>query len=335
MMREYRHLIAEDRDMIAVYKAQGKSLSQIGKIIGKHKSTILRELRLNTPAKNKGYYLGHKAQQRAKARWVESHQRMRVKNQEVKEYIETGLKTGWSPEIIAGRIKIDKPTLSISHEAIYQYLYSERRDLIGYLVRAYKKRQKRGYSRKHKKAHIPNIIRISERPVVVEQRIRLGDWEADSIVSRKSKCAINILVERMTRLTRLAKISCKTSEETKSAINNALEIYPDKARQTITYDNGSENTEHEAINDALGTKSYFCNPYHSWEKGTVENTVGLVRRHLPKGTDFSKVSNEEINRLEFKINCRPRKCLDYKKPIEVFLDGLKEIYNRLSVALTG
>lgn len=248
--------------------------------------------------------------------------------------VQAHLKTGWSPEIIAGRIKIDKPSLSVSHEAVYQYIYSERRDLIGYLVRAHKKRQKRTYSRRHKKAHIPNKIGISERPSVVEERRRLGDWESDSIVSRKSKCALNILVERTSRLTRLTKMVQKTSEETKRVIRDVLGIYPDEARKTITYDNGSENTEHEAINEPLGIKSYFCAPYHSWEKGTAENTVGLVRRYVSKGSNLSEVSEETIKGIEYWLNQRPRKCLKYKKPLEVF-NELCYKNNKLSVALTG
>lgn len=327
------HLTAQDRDIIAISKAQGKSLKEIGDLIGKDKSTIWRELYRNAPPQHKGYYLAHKAQSRADERWQCSHQRVRLKNQPIRDYVEEHLKQAWSPEIIAGRTKIDQPELAISHEAIYQYLYSERPDLITYLVRQHKKRQRRGYSRKHKKAHIPNRKPISERPVEVTKRERFGDWEVDSIVSRQSLAAMNILVERKSRFSLLTKILQKNAEETKSAVQNKLRIYPQELRQTITYDNGSENTEHEAINQALGTVSYFCQPYHSWEKGTVENTIGLVRRSLPKGTDFSKISDEEVAGIESWLNQRPRKCLDYKKPIEVFIESLKGICNnRSSVA---
>jgi len=336
MGKKYHHLTTQDREMIAVLKAEGKSFSKIGHLIGKDKSTVSREVYRNAPSQHKGYYLGHKAQDRAYERWQKSHQRLRLKDDETREYVEKHLKEGWSPELIAGRIKIDKPHLIISHESIYQYIYLERRELIIYLVRQHKKRKRRGYSRKHKKTHIPNRKPIGERPEVVTKRERIGDWEADTLVSRKSLAAINVLVDRKSRFTLLTKLLQKNAEETKEAIQKRLGIYPSEFRQTITYDNGSENTEHEAINQRLGTVSYFCQPYHSWEKGTVENTIGLVRRPLPKGTDLMVVSNEEIGEIESWLNQRPRKCLDYKKPIEVFIESFNEICNnRLSVALTG
>lgn len=314
------HLVMEDREMIAVMKAEGRSFREIGEAIGKDKSTISRELRRNAPPQNKGYYLGHKAHQRAQERKSWSCKRERLKGSEVREYVEEHLKEGWSPEMISGRIKVDKPSMAISHEAIYQYLYSERRELIPYLVRQHKKRQKRGYSRRHKKAHIPNRISISERPAIIGKRERLGDWEADCVVSRKSRQSLNVLVERVSRMTRITKLSQKTAAQTTVAIKNALCIYPHEVCCTITYDNGSENSEHEAVNEALGTASYFCNPYHSWEKGSVENRIGVIRRRLPKGTDFGKVSDEIIREIENWLNNQPMKCLKYKKPIEVFYE---------------
>lgn len=336
MEKKYHHLTVQDREMIAVLKAKGKSFSKIGQAIGKDKSTVSRELSRNVPSQHKGYYLGHKAQDRAYQRWQTSHHRLRLNDDETREYVEKHLKEGWSPELIAGRIKIDKPRLSISHESIYQYIYLESSELIIYLVRQHKKRKRRGYSRKHKKTHIPNRKPISERPAEVTKRERLGDWEADSMVCQKSREALNVLVERKSRFTILSKIPYKNAEETKKAIQNALGIYPSELRQTITYDNGSENTEHEAINQALGTISYFCQPYHSWEKGTVENTIGLVRRSLPKGTDLSQVIEATLREIEFWLNERPRKCLGYKKPREVFIERLNEICsNRSSVALAG
>ena len=336
MGKKYQHLKAQDRDIIAVLKAEGKSSSKIAQRIGKHKSTVSRELSRNAPSQHKGYYLGHKAQERADGRWQTSHQKLRIKDDQTREYVENHLEEGWSPELIAGRIKIDKPQLSISHEAIYQYIYLERRELIAYLVRQHKKRKRRGYSRKHKKTHIPNRKPISQRPEAATKRERIGDWEADSIVSRKSLGAINVLVDRRSRFTLLTKLSQKNAEQTKEAIQKRLENYPSEFRRTITYDNGSENTEHEAINQGLGMVSYFCQPYHSWEKGTVENTIGLVRRPLPKGTDLGMVSNEEIERIESWLNQRSRKCLDYKKPMEVLIDELNKICDhKSSVALTG
>jgi len=319
MHGKYSHLTEKERDMIAVLKARGKTLSDIAIEIGRHKSTISRELNRNAPAIHKGYYLSHKAQERAKARWAITHKRERLKNQEVRKYVENYLRKGWSPEIIAGRLSIDNPGESISHEAIYQYIYEERKELIPCLVRRHRKRMEKGHSRKHQKSHIPNRVSILERPKIVEKRKRLGDWETDSI---------NVLTDRKSRVTLLKKLPQKTAEDTKLAILESLGKYPVNYRRTITYDNGSENTEHKEINKILDTQSYFCEPYHSWEKGTVENTIGLIRRWLPKKTDLAEVSEGEIVGIEDWLNNRPRKCLKYKTPLEV-------LEKERSVALAG
>jgi len=331
MGTKYRHLMKEERDIIAVLKAEGLSHSEIARRIGRDKSTISRELNRNAPVVYKGYYLSHKADERARNRWVETHNRERLKNQEIRSYVETKLKQGWSPEIIAGRLPIDRPGESISHEAIYQYIYEERKDFVCYLVRRHKKRTKRGYSRKHRKSHIPNRIPISQRPDIVEKRGRLGDWEVDSVVSRQSKVALSVLAERFCRLVRITKMNQKTAFHTNRTIKNILGEYPQQVRKTITYDNGSENTRHEDANKSLGTTSYFCNAYHSWEKGTVENRIGLIRRWLPKKTDFSKISGTEIKHLENWINNRPMKCLNYNTPLEAFYERLSSILHPIAV----
>jgi len=328
MHGKYSHLTEEERYMIAVLKAKERTLSDIAREIGRHKSTISRELHRNAPAIHKGYYLSHKAQERAMVHWALTHKRERLKNQEVRKYVETCLRKGWSPEMIAGRLSIDKPGESISHEAIYQYIYETRKELIPCLVRRHRKRMEKGHSRKHQKSHIPNRVSILERPKIVEKRERIGDWETDSIVSRQSKVAINVLADRKSRVTRLKKLQQKTAENTKLAILGSLGKYPVNCRYTITYDNGSENTEHEETNKMLDTKSYFCEPYHSWEKGTVENTIGIIRRFLPKKTDLAEVSEGEILEIEAWLNNRPRKCLNYKTPLEVW-------EKERSVALAG
>jgi IS30 family transposase len=318
MERRYKHLSKEERDFITVLKAQGYSMREIGEAIGRDKATISRELRRNAPAVYKGYYLSHKAQDRAQHRWITSHLRARLKNQGIRAYVVQHLKEGLSPELIAGRLPIDHPGIRISHEAIYQYIYAERRDLIHHLVRHNRKRKPRGHSRKHKKNHIPNRVSIVERPAIVEKRERVGDWEADTVVSRKSKAALQVLGDRTSRVVIIRKIPQTTSAAVRATIQKVLGIYPVDIRQTITYDNGHENVEHEKINKELGTASFFCTPYHSWEKGTVENIIGLIRRYLPKKTDFSKISDRRIAKIEHALNSRPRKCLHLRTPSEVF-----------------
>jgi IS30 family transposase len=317
MGTRYQHLSKEERDLIAVYKAQGCSLREIGASIGRDKTTISRELCRNAPEIHKGYYLSHKAQERAQGRWVAVHIRARLKSPFLRAYVERGLKAGWSPELIAGRLPLDQPGFRISHEAIYQYIYAERQDLIRHLARHNRIRRRRGHSRKHRQSHIPNRVAITARPAVVAQRIRFGDWEADTMISRRSKAALQILGDRASRLVRIRKLRHTTAAAVRQAITAMLAAYPADLRHTITYDNGHENVEHEQINQRLGTLSFFCNPYHSWEKGTVENLIGLIRRYLPKRTDLSKMRKDRIMAIENRLNSRPRKCLAYRTPFEV------------------
>lgn len=321
LKNNYKHLSSEERDKIAILRAQGNSLNKIAKMINRNKSTISRELKRNS-SPTYDVYLPHKANQRAKSRKQLSGTRQRLKNPTVRTFVINKLELGWSPELIAGSLPLHYPKLTISHEAIYQYIYDKRirkqRDLTTYLVRAHKKRYNRGHSRKHRKSHIPNRISIEERPKHIEKRIQPGHWEADSMVSRQSKPAIAVMVERKSRFVLLEKLFRKTSLNFSSAIHSRLIDYPKHLRRTITYDNGSENVDHGLINKYLSTKSYFCNPYCSWEKGSVENSIGLVRRYLPKKTDFAKLSYQELTRIEYLLNSRPRKCLKFRTPLQVF-----------------
>ena len=298
----YKHLSSEERDKIAVLRAQGNSLNNIAKMIKRNKSTISRELKRNS-SPTYDVYLPHKANHRAKSRKQLSGKRQRLKNSTVRTFVTNKLKIGWSPELIAGSLPLYYPKLTISHEAIYQFIYDKyirkQHDLVAYLVRAHKKRHNRGHSRKHKKSHIPNRISIEERPKHIEKRIQPGHWEADTMISRQSKSAIAVMVERKSRYVLLEKLSRKTSLNFSGAIHSCLIDYPRHLRRTITYDNGSENVDHAITNKRLSTKSYFCSPYCSWEKGSVENSIGLVRRYLPKKTDFAKLSCLELARIEY------------------------------------
>ena len=318
MTRKYEQLNAEERDIIAAMKAEGRSMRDIGLEIGRDPATISRELRRNAPPCHKGYYLSHKAHERAINRRYESHKRQRLKDDKIRKYITRLIKTGLSPELAAGRLRRLMPKLSISHEAIYQWIYSDAPGLKPYLLRHHKRRKRRGYSRKHKKSHIPCRVTIDERPASIELRKEMGHWEADTAVSRQSLAALHIMAERKSRFTKLSKLDRKEARLVRIVMNRRLCKLPKTMRRTFTYDNGSENVEHVLVNKRLGSKSYFCRPYRSWEKGTVENTIGLIRRFLPKKTNFASVSKSEIKYIENWLNNRPRKCLDYATPAEVF-----------------
>ncbi len=327
MPKPYKHLTSHERDLLSVLKSESKSLREIARVLQRDPGTISRELKRNAPPVRAGYYLAHKAHDRASNRSRESRTHKRLKNDRIRRYVGKHLANGWSPELIAGRLKFRYPGLSISHEAIYQWVYADARDLIPLLVRAHRNRKRRGYSRRHKKTHIPERVSIRRRPVQVLQRRKIGHWETDTAVSRQSLVALQVSVERKTRLTKLGKLSRKGAHPMSVALTRRLSRYPEALRVSITYDNGSENTEHVRTNRILGTRSYFCEPFHSWERGTVENTIGLVRRFFPKKTDFAKISKNRIKSVEHWLNHRPRKCLGFKTPAEVFRSS--------AVALTG
>ena len=312
----YTHLSQDERDTIAVLRGEGRSLRFIAKKIKRDPGTLSRELKRNGAPVHTGYYLPHKAHERAVKRNSERAKRQRLKDPRLRGYVRRRIKADWSPELTAGRWSILHPENPISHEAVYQWIYEDARDLIPCLMRAHKKRERRGYSRKHTKSHIPNRISISQRPKTVEKRRVAGHWETDTAVSRQSKAALQITVERKTRYTHLAKLPAKTAHCMKVGLTRRMSRVQQRLRSSITYDNGTENTDHEETNRTLGTKSYFCEPYHSWEKGTVENTIGIVRRFLPKKTDFAIVSSKDIRKIERWLNNRPRKCLNFKTPAE-------------------
>jgi IS30 family transposase len=319
--KTYEHLDTNERDLLAVLKSKGKSLREIAEILKRSPSTLSRELKRNTPPVYTGDYLSHKAQERAVKRNRESHRRPRLKSDCIRQYVEKHIHLGWSPELIAGRLAIKHPGLSISHEAIYQWIYQEAPHLILSLVRAHRKRKHRGYSRKHRTSHIPERISIQKRPKIVLQRLQLGHWETDTISCRKSYQAVQVTVERKARYAKLAKLNAKTSRAMSVALIRRLSRYPTPLRLSITYDNGPENAEHLRTNKVLGTCSYFCEPFHSYERGTVENTIGLVRRFLPKKTNLAKISQVHLSKIEYWLNNRPRKCLGFKTPAEVFKAG--------------
>lgn len=320
MPRKYIHLSLLERDQITVMLHDKKSMGDIAKALGRSKGTISRELKRNSSPEYR-LYLSHRAHGRAELRTQQANSHGRLKNERVVFYVTAMLKDGWSPELIAGRIKLDQPCLSISHEAIYQYIYhpdtGNRQELIQCLRRAHRKRRNKGIGRKVLKTKIPNRIPIDERPAAVEDRIQFGHWEGDSLVSSKSRAALNSLVERKSRLLMLTKLAAKTAEATYMAVTERLRGLPAIAIRTMTFDNGTENAMHQKITSDIGIKCFFAHPYSSWERGTNEHVNGLIRWYLPKGTDFSKIPDEHIAMIESLLNNRPRKCLGFKTPIEV------------------
>jgi len=319
MHRRYRHVSRDERGKIMFMSRWGKSNSEIAALLGRHRSTILRELRRNV-SQYDSCYADESAQIRAVRRRERASNRGRLRDADIRTYVKERLKACWSPELIAGRIRIDLSDSRVSHETIYQYIYHlelpERQEYIGYLARSHRRRRHRGTGRGQRKSRIPNRISIADRPKAVALRKQMGHWEGDSLVSSRNTTVLYSLVERRTRLVKLARVRGRDGKRTAVAIIRRLGPLPKRARRTLTMDNGFEHRHHERITAAIDIRCYFCDPYAAWQRGTNENRNELIRRHFPKGTDFARLTRAEIERAESAINNRPMKCLGYRTPLE-------------------
>jgi transposase, IS30 family len=323
---EKRSIKARDKSARLQYKERVKIETLIGEswsngkiaiLLGRNKSTITREINQNKGGPRRENYSADFAHKESEFRKYYAARMNPSKDPRIWVYVEEMLKEGWTPELISGRISNDHPGWSVSYESIYQHVYNSNRGLAGYLPSRRQFRRPKG-PRRAKKSKIPNRLSILERPQKINNRSEVGHWESDSIVSRKSKAGLNVMVERSTRYVQITKIPNLTSIQTQKAITSRLASWDSSLRKSITYDNGSENHNHELINKELNTKSYFCEPYHSWEKGAVEQVNMLIRRYVPKGSDLSLLTDEHVQYIENQLNNRPKKCLDYKTPYEVF-----------------
>ncbi len=317
---KFHHLTQEDRNQIDVLARGGHTLQGIAKKVGCHWSTISRELRRNLCKEHKKY-VASIAQTRTIARKSYCVKKSKFDNPALVAYVKSKLKESWSPEQISGRLKKEHPKMYVSYEAIYQYIYSldntKGKELISLLPRSHKTRKRKYTVGTKPKTKILNRIGIEERPVVINERKEPGHWETDTMVCKSNIPAINTTVERVARFAIISKLNRKNAyNKAQSLIDRLSKIEP-KLRRSITYDNGTENAGHTMVNNSLGTKSYFAHPYHSWERGSNENINGLIRRFIPKKTDLYSITEKQLSEIEFKLNNRPRKCLNYSTPFEV------------------
>ena len=321
----YKHFTIEEREKIQLMWWERKPVRAMAKALKRSPSSISRELRRNFPSEHK-VYTPRLAHERALRKRKNRGREDRLKNGDIRQYVVKHLKKRWSPEQIAARMRIDIGE-HISHEAIYQYVYAQihrngwgylkpgREDLRSYLRRRRKRRFKKG-ARRCQRIFKPKGASIDERPSIVEERIRIGDWEGDTVESRDHKPGINTLVERATGLLYITKLSDRTSRTTTQAVISRLTALPREARHTLTLDNGSENQDWETLEAATGIRCFFAHPYRSCERGTNENTNGLIRDYFPKKTDFTTIPDEAISFVEKELNTRPRKRLGYLTPLE-------------------
>jgi len=308
--RPYRRLREEDRQVIYRMSKAGNTQSAIAQAIGFNQSTVSKEMNRNRGHKG---YRPKQAQSKASERQFLKKKRSRVISGDLKEEIIRRLKLKHSPEQISLRLKHEGT--DVSHESIYCFIAEDKRQG-GELYKHLRINGKRRYRHRIKagRTKILDRVDISERPKIVEKRLRYGDWEADLIEGSKGTGFILSLYERKSRYGKLVKLENKSSDGTASALIGQLSGYKVK---TITYDNGLEFSGHRKIQQALGGQGYFCRPYHSWEKGGVENFNGLVRQYLPKGTSFADLSNKRLKEIEQELNERPRKILDIQSPSEL------------------
>lgn len=309
-MSTYQQLTLEQRYQIQALLKQDCTQTEIAENIGVHKSTISRELKRNLGLRG---YRPKQADEFALTRRAEKAKPSLLDRDW--QQIHALLRQDWSPEQISLWLRANTDSC-VSHEWIYRHIYQDKVEggTLHAHLRCQKKRRKR-YGGQNRRGQIVNRVSIEERPAMVEKRSRLGDWENDLIIGKSHKQAIVTMVDRKSRLTRLAKVARKTADLVEYAIIKRLmplDVH------TCTYDNGKEFANHERIGEALRADMYFCHPYASWERGTNENTNGLIRQYIPKGIDFTTITEAELLKVEERLNNRPRKCLGMKTPNQVF-----------------
>lgn len=312
-----------EREKIELYLRMRKKKVWIARKLGRDYSVIKREI-----MRNSGEYLPYTASsaQRIALRNAKKTNKRKLEKEEnkvLKEYVEMNLSLGHSPEQIAGILKYHRPSdisESVCMETIYQYVYVGEGRMGGFykkLRRKQKVRQKR-FSRKAEKSRIQSRISIHDRPLQIGERKRYGDWETDSVLFPGQKSVLSVQVERKSRLCRLKKVKNKTAEEHEQSIQEHLSLLPLFFRRSITRDNGTENVLHTKTKKLFHIPSYFCDTYSSWQKGGVENMNGLIREYLPRDCEFDSMSSSMIFEIQERLNNRPRKCLGYQKPNEIF-----------------
>lgn len=345
----YQHLSVEERELIQRSLWEKKSIRDMAEDLGRSASSMFREIQRNLDSLGRRMYLPRVAHQRALQKRKSRGRQDRLKNGAIRDYVVSHLKERWSPEQISHRIREDMPDASISHEAIYQYIYHQiHREGYGYLrpgcqdLRPYLRRRKKRRTpkgmRRCQKMSLEKGLSIDLRPQVVNLRSRVGDWESDTVASKDNGTGINTLVERKTGLVLITKLKDKTSEATVSAIIARTKDLPGELKQTITFDNGPENQKWQEIEQTSDLKCFFTHPYCSGERGTNENTNGLIRDFFPKKTDFILVPDEDLQAVEQNLNNRPRKRLGWLTPLEAFSKELNRFnisINMPSVALVG
>ena len=332
--KSYRHLTAEERETVRLGLAHGHSLRAIARSLGRAPSTLSRELARNTVCGHP--YRAWTAQQHATARAHHPRRSRKLLDPWLWQYVQRRLTAGCSPEQIAGRLRRrypDNMRKQLSAETIYAGLYvlprgALRTELLAALRQARKTRRPRARG-VDRRGQIPNMTPLAERPAEVATRTVPGHWEGDLLKGTRNGSAVGTLVERTTRLVLLARMDGTDAASAYRGFTKKLQQVPAPLRKTLTYDRGKEMAEHARLARRLSIQVFFADPHSPWQRGTNENTNGLLRQYLPKGTDLSTYTQRELNAIAHRLNTRPRKCLDFATPLEIYA----QLRHHLPVAL--
>ncbi len=328
----YLHLTLQERYVIYHLVLYGLSCREIGRRLNRHHTTITREVKRNGPTYSGGVYWHEAAQHYADQRKYKPRHCLRRSNLQLVNYVKRKIRADWSPEEIDCRLWVDYPNndcMRISLETIYQWIYldaGQGGELYTHLRRQHKKRRKQkryGSGR----GLIPGRVSISERPKIVDHRERFGDWEGDTVEGAKGSGGIASHVERKSRYLIAARLPDKTASTLTSESIKAFWRVPKVMRKTLTVDNGKEFSQFKKLEEKTGLTIYFADPYAAWQRGLNENTNGLLRQYFPKGMNFMKVTDKNLALAVKKLNHRPRKCLNYQTPHEVYY---KELHGALA-----
>ena len=319
----YTHLTQDERYQIAILAKAGHDQSQIAEVMNRHRSTISRELRRNRGQRG---YRPKQAHEFSQARMRACENGPRIADA-TWAYVDQQLGELWSPEQISGRLE-ERGLPSVSHESIYRRIYADKRrgGTLHRALRCQKQRRKR-YGSRERRGTIPNQVSIDQRPAIVDTLGRFGDWEADLMIGAGQQQALVTLNERQSRYSLMAHVPFKTAQAVSDAIISLLTPFA-RCVHTLTTDNGREFTQHQRIASELGADFYFAHPYASWERGANENMNGLIRQFFPKKMSFHEITRSDIEFAMHQLNHRPRKCLGFKTPHEVFME---QIHSRHTV----
>ena len=318
----YRQLSFDERNVIYQMRALGHSQAEMARCLGRDAGSISRELRRN--ANCDGRYFAGLAQAKANVRRRAHIRRPKTGSVRLMAHVAERLERRWSPEQIAGRLRQvgsgKLPGVSVSHTTIYRWIWanSQRAERFKPYLRVACKPRRKPYGKPSKRGQIPDRVSIEQRPAVVTERRRLGDWEGDTMVGKARSGYVATAVDRASRYLVARKLARCSSEQLRRALHGAMRRLPGDKRRTLTTDNGGEFACHKRLGRLLGLGVYFAHPYSAWERGTNENTNGLLRQYLPKRMSFSELTDWQLESYARALNNRPRKCLNYRTPAEVF-----------------